>query len=157
MYVCVWTGGRAKEEKTRGSLECGVRVPSARRGLSAFLRLGRLTLNEVLEMEGAVVGNSSALGVISPSFPLLFAQSWGSVIHRATTPAWFSTASIWHPTFGELILIHMFPFQEILLRLGKGDGRSPNSSGHQSRGNIYYLSGCHYLRIQFYELPNLLA
>lgn len=34
---------------------------------------------------------------------------------------------------------------------------SPNISGHQSRGDIYYLSGYHYLRIQFYELPNLLA
>ena len=66
-------------------------------------------------------------------------------------------ASNYYLTFAELIFMKMFPFQDILFRLGKRDGGTPNFSGHQRSGNIYYLSGYHYLRIQFYELPNLLA
>lgn len=78
-----------------------------------------------------MVGRRSLLGQFYHLFSQLSAQSWGSVVHKATSHGF--PQLLLHPNFGELIFMKMFPFQEILLRLGK-DGGTPNFSGHQRSG-----------------------
>ena len=102
-----------------------------------------------------MVGRRSLLGQFYHLF-LSFLPSPGEVWFTKPLLMVFHSFYL-HPNFGELIFMKMFPFQEIVLRLGKRDGGTPNFSGHQRSGNIYYFSGYHYLRVQFYELPNLLA
>ena len=99
MYVSVCIWGTTKEDKQlRVSPELVVRVPSARHGLSAFLRLERLIL------KGCYGGEEKPAGAILPSFSQLSAQSWGSVVHKATShgfPQLLSAPHLWRANFYE--------------------------------------------------------
>lgn len=113
-----------------------------------------MTTKGILEIEdGVMTGGAVGWGSFSNLFSV-FCPVLGDFALTKTL-LMVSTASLWHPTFGALVLMESSPFNKPFSSLEKEREGPPTPAG--IRGNIYCLSGCHYLRIQFYELPNLLA